>query len=1303
MKLGDLSMDEHVRKFIEKLSFVTTWVPDEKTKVKRFVETLPPEYKVHVRDCPTLLQATQRAKFLYDDLEASKQTKRLSGEKRKVESTSNQPRKKGYSLTSSKSKGESSNFKWCKSCKSRHEGDCNKHTRACHRCGKPGHVASDCQFKENVCFICHKPDHKVSECPQRKEGGSGSSSLVNKNPPKAKGRAFRMTAEEARDAGDVVTGTFLINSTPAYVLFDSGANRSFISHAYCEALNLSRNKLVNPLDVEIADGNIISVTEICDNCFLDIDGNVFPIRLLPVDISSFDVVIGMDWLSLNEAEIICAKKMIHILLPNGSYVVAHGERRKVGLEIISVMKARRCMTKGCESFLAYVLDVKKEKLSVRDVNVVKEFPDVFPDDLPGLPPTREVEFQIDLIPGATPVAKAPYRLAPSEVREMMTQIQDLLDKGFVRPSSSPWGAPVLFVKKKYGSLRMCIDYRELNKRTIKNKYPLPRIDDLFDQLQGASYFSKIDLRSGYHQVRVKEPDVPKTAFRTRYGHYEFLVMPFGLTNTPAVFMDLMNRVCRPYLDKSVIVFIDDILVYSKTKKEHEVHLREVLEVLRREKLFAKFSKCEFWFREVQFLGHVICGEGVKVDPSKIEAVMKWESPKSPSEIKSFLGLAGYYRRFIRDFSKIAKPLTKLTRKDVPFVWSDMPENAFQTLKRLLCQAPILSLPEGSRDFVVFSNASKSGLGCVLMQRDKVIAYASRQLKPHEKNYPTHDLKRAAVIFALKLWRHYLYGTHCVIFTDHKSLQHIFDQKELNMRQRRWLELIKDYDCEIRYHPGKANVVADALSRNFPSKPSHCKSFRLEVISDLINQIKDAQQEALQENNLKGELMLKLKDRLENDSRGLKVFMGRVWVPKCRGNRETILHDAHRSKMSVHPGCTKMYHDLKQLYWWPGMKVDIAAYVEKCPICAQVKIEHQRAYGNLQPLEIPEWKWGHITMDFVTKLPRTSKGHDMIWVIVDRLTKSAHFLATRESATMENLAKLYVNEITWVPLSIVSDRDSRFTSNFWRSLQRELRTRVHLSTAYHPQTDGQSERTIQTLEDMLRSCALEFGGSWDSHLPLIEFAYNNSYHSSIGMPPFEMLYGRRCRTPTCWREPGEKQYAGPEIVQITADKVKVALKRLKAARDRQKMYADKKRKLMTFEVGDRVMLKVSPWKGVIRFGKRGKLNPRYIGPFKIAKRVNEQAYELELPPEFEGIHNTFHVSNFKKSKVEEDQILPISELRVDPKKRLVEEPVAILEKKTKKLRKRLIPLVLVQWKHSQGPNLTWETEENMKTRYPHLFS
>ncbi|KAD4180372.1 hypothetical protein E3N88_28963 [Mikania micrantha] len=363
-------------------------------------------------------------------------------------------------------------------------------------------------------------------------------------------------------------------------------------------------------------------------------------------LGSFEVVIGMDWLSKNNAEIVCSEKLIRIPLPSGETMRIYGEKPCRGLKIVSCIKARKYLRKKYYAFLAHVVKKKPEKKAVGDVPVIRDYPDVFPEDLPGLPPIRQVEFRIDLVPGANPVAKSPYRLAPAEMQELSSQLQELLDKGFIRPSFSPWVAPVLFVKKKDGSFRMCIDYRELNKLTIKNRYPLPRIDDLFDQLQGATCFSKIDLRSGYHQLRVNDEDIPKTAFRTRYGHYEFVVMPFGLTNAPAVFMDLMNRVCRPYLDQFVIVFIDDILIYSKSEQEHEDHLKKVLELLREEQLYAKFSKCEFWLKEVHFLGHVINRDGIHVDPAKIEAIKNWTTPSTPTEIRSFLGLAGYYRRFV---------------------------------------------------------------------------------------------------------------------------------------------------------------------------------------------------------------------------------------------------------------------------------------------------------------------------------------------------------------------------------------------------------------------------------------------------------------------------------------------------------------------------------------------------------------------------------------------------------------------------------------------------------------------------------
>ncbi|GKA70603.1 putative reverse transcriptase domain-containing protein [Tanacetum coccineum] len=647
----------------------------------------------------------------------------------------------------------------------------------------------------------------------------------------------------------------------------------------------------------------------------------------------------------------------------------------------------------------------KEK-HLKDVPVIRDFPEVFPDDLPGV----------------APVACAPYRLAPSEMKELADQLQELLEKGFIHPSSSPWGAPVLFVKKKDGTFRMCIDYRKLNKFADQNRYPLPGDnDDLFDQLQGLSVYSKIDLRTGYHQLRIREEDIPITAFITRYGNYEFQVMSFGLTNASAVFMDLMNR---------------------------GNHLKAILELLKKEKLYAKFSKCDFWLESVQFLGHTI------------------------------LGLAGYYEVFIEVLHNSQNIIPSKPQKNKKYEWSEDEEEAFELLKQKLCCAPILALPEGSEDFVVYCDASLKGFGAVLMQREKVIAYASRKLRTHEENYTTHDLELGAVVFALRLWRHYLYGTKCVVYTDHKSLQYILDQKELNIRRRRWIELLSDYDCEIRYHPGKANVVADALSRK-EKEPIRVRALVMTVHSNLPDQIRNAQLEAMKKKNVKAENLGRLiKQIFDVHSDGTRYFDKRIWLPRYGGLRNLIMHESHKSKYSIHPGSDKMYQDMKQLYWWPNMKADIATYVSKCLTCAKVKAEHQKPSGLIQQLEILVWKWERITMDFIVGLPRTPSGYDSIWVIVDRLTKSTHFLPVKMTDSMEKLTQLYLKEIVCrhgVPISIISDRDSKFASRFWRSLQGALGTQLDMSTTYHPRTDGQSKRTIQTLEDMLRACVIDFGG------------------------------------------------------------------------------------------------------------------------------------------------------------------------------------------------------------------------------------
>ncbi|GJW80080.1 putative reverse transcriptase domain-containing protein [Tanacetum coccineum] len=588
-------------------------------------------------------------------------------------------------------------------------------------------------------------------------------------------------------------------------------------------------------------------------------------------------------------------------------------------------------------------------------------------------------------------------------------------------------------------------------------------------------------------------------------------------------------------------------------------------------------------------------------------------------------MAGYYRRFIENLSKIVKPLTLLTQKNKAYVWGDKQDEAFQILKEKLCNAPVLALPDGPDDFVVYYDASKQGFGCVLMQRVKVIAYASRQLKKHEKNYTTHDLELGAVVFALKIWRHYLYGTKSVIYTDHKSLQYIFDQKDLNMRQRRWIELLSDYECEIKYHPGKANVVADALSRKERLKPRPVRTMSITIHFRLKTKILEAQSEASKDIKTPTEWLRGLERHFEQQDDGEIYFFDRIWIPSVGG--------------------------VRKLYWWPGMKRDIAEYVSRCLTCSKIKAVHQKPSGFLQQPEIIEWKWEKITMDFVTKLPKSSSGHDTTWVVMDRLTKSAHLLPIRKDYKMEKLAKIYTNEIVarhGVSVSIISYRDSRFTSHLWQAFQKD-------------------------------------------------------YHTSIKCAPFEALYGRKCRSPVIWTEVGESQLIGPEIVQEMTEKIVQIKERLKTARSRQKSYADKRRKPLEFQVGDRVLLKVSPWKGVVRFGKKGKLAPRYVGPFEIVECVGPVAYRLKLPQELSCVHDTFHVSNLKKCLAEPDVQVPLDEIEIDENLRFVEEPIEIVERDVKKLKRRRIPLVKVRWNSRQGAEYTWEHEDQFRMKYPHLFS
>jgi hypothetical protein len=597
------------------------------------------------------------------------------------------------------------------------------------------------------------------------------------------------TLEELPEGAPIMTGIFSVFNQPALILFDFGASHNFISQKFSVKCQLPFYHTKGSFMIATPGGKI-ATNQLNRSVPISLGSKIFKTTLLILGLEGMDIILGADWMTQHRVVLYVAARALEIRSPTFGDLT---------LYLPSQEPTRSC------AFAMIELPLKK-------IPVFYEYADVFPDELPGMPLDRDIEFAIELQPETTLISKRPYRMPLVELIELKKQLQELLDKGFIRPSTSPWGCPALFVKKKDESLRLCIDYRPLKAVTIKNKYPFPRIDVLFDQLVRAKVFSKIDLCSGYHQIKIRASDIPKTAFSTRYGLYEYLVMSFGLTNAPAYFMYLMNSIFMPKLDKFVVVFINDILVYSKNEEEHAGHLHVVLQRLREHRLYAKLSKCDFWLKEIKFLGHTISQAGIAVDPDKVQEVMNWKPPTTVRQIQSFLGLASYYRRFIPDFSRIAKPLTELLKKGAKFEWGQKCEDAFHTLRQHLTTTPVLAQPDNNKPFDVYCDASGTGLGCVLMQDNRVIAYASRALRPHEQNYPTHDLELAAMVHALKMWRHYLMGTHCNIYTDHKSLKYIFTQADFKMRQRRWLELIKDYDLEVHYHPGKANVVVDALSR-----------------------------------------------------------------------------------------------------------------------------------------------------------------------------------------------------------------------------------------------------------------------------------------------------------------------------------------------------------------------------------------------------------------------------------------------------------------------------------------------------------
>ena len=929
---------------------------------------------------------------------------------------------------------------------------------------------------------------------------------------------------------------------------------------------------------------------------------------------------------------------------------------------------------------------------------------------PGLPPARDITVQhtINLVPGAVPPKPRMYRLSPLEKAEVERQVKELLSKGFIQPSASPYGAPVLFVPKPNGSLRMCCDWRALNKLTIKDSFPLPRIDDLVDQLGHARVFTSLDLAQGYYQLRISEEDVPKTAFKTHLGLFEWKVLSFGLTNAPATFQRAMQHILAPYIGKFVCVYLDDICIYSSTPEEHLKHLELVLQLLEKHQFYMNVTKCDFNRAEVKFLGHIVSHGQVKPDPAKVKSVVNWPLPQSVHELRSFLGLTNYFRHHIDHYAEITLPLTKLLRKDAAFDCSTPAcVEAVNKLKEVLTTAPVLRIADPSKPYTVECDASGFALGAVLLQEGHPVAYESRKFTPAEQNYSVGDRELAAIVHALAVWRCYLLGAQFTVVSDHQPLTYLETQPQLSGRQVRWQQLLTRYHFAWQYRKGSHNQAADALSRHpslavvqtrsaakgqqapKPAVPPAPQGGGREPVSapSLLERCIAAGRVDKFFACPANTASLQLKDGLWY--RGQQVF-----VPHDEALRQALIAEHHSTVYSGHFGEDKTLENLRKVFYWPGMQKQVRSFVACCDSCQRNKASTVKPAGKLSPLPIPGKKWESIGIDFVTQLPCTDTGFDAVMVVVDRLSKLVHFIPTTTTATAVDTARLFVDNIVkahGLPATIVSDRDSKFTSKFWQAVCKLWGIKQGMSTSFHPQTDGQTERLVRVLSEYLRHFVSPAQNDWDQLLASAEFAVNDTYQASIGTTPFFMTYGQHPLTPVRAAFNKSNVPAAVDFASVIQQAVQRGKALLQAAQQRQKAYYDSKRRLLAFKPGQKVMLSTEH----IRLKSPGtqKLLPRFIGPFAVVQRIGENAYKLQLPARLR-IHDVFHVSLLKPYKSDGTYQPPTEPLFFDDEGQPWFEVESVLQHRELRRGKRSVTQYLIKWKGYGHEHNTWEPERNL---------
>ena len=1117
-------------------------------------------------------------------------------------------------------------------------------------------------------------------------------------------------------------------------------------------------KLPRPASVAVIDGRSIASGDITEESepIRVVLGNLATIISFNI-ISSPEhpIVLGLPWFELHNPKIDWKKREIIDSRDNNNSRLITTSTSKLTPRHISTISLQRLREEArVEDMLLFAVVINPisnaQDFDVHLPSKYREFSDVF-DKVKAntLPDHRPYDCPIDLHSEKEPPWGPIYNLSPSELKVLREYIDENLANGFIRHSRSPAGAPIFFVKKKDGSLRLVVDYRGLNKVMVRNRYALPLIPNLLERLSGAKYFTRLDLRGAYNLVRIRPGDEWKTAFRTRYGHFEYTVMPFGLTNAPAVFQHMANDIFRDFLDIFIIIYLDDILIYSKTQEDHDNHVRQVLQRLREFGLYAKLEKCCFDRNQVEFLGYVVSPEGISMDPKKVQTVLDWKTPGSVRDLQCFLGFANFYRKFIKSYSQVVLPLTELTQKNRPFVWTSSAAKAFDSLKQAFTSAPILVHVDLEKPFIIEADASDFALGSVLSQiahDEKLhpVAFHSRKFEPAEINYEIHDKELLAIVDSFEQWRHFLEGSphQIIVYNDHKNLTFFQNARVLNRRQARWAQFLTRFNFVITYRPGIQQGKADALSRRsyFAPKPGDptydhqeqvlLSPSRLRLMvtnvseTTLDSKFLDSIRASIGSDDFAQDILDHIVPDRASCSRskfsridygnfswhdGLLFRNNRTYIPNGPSRLQVLQH-CHDSPLAGHFGVLKTLELVTRNYWWPQVRQFVIDYVSTCDVCCRSKIPRHRPYGLLRPLPIPNGPWKSISIDFITDLP-SSQDYDAILTVVDRFTKMAHFLPCRKTFSSQETANLVMREVFkhhGLPDEIISDRGPQFIAKFWTHLLEILRISRKLSSSYHPQTDGQTERTNQTLEQYLR-CFINYQqDDWVDFLHMAEFAYNNSIHSSTGFTPFFANTGYHPRWmmleyPKVSNNPAVKD----RLEQLKEVQANIS-DNLLHTQAKYKKVADKHRLDSTlenpkFKVGDRVWLLR---RNVKTTRPCDKLDFQRLGPFVISHQVNEVAFRLELPSHMR-LHPVFHVSLLEPWT---SSSIPNRVVPPPPPVQLAEGPEyeveAILDSKV--IRNKLY--YLVDWLGYTPEDRTWEPATNVTNaseliqefhlRYPH---